>query len=250
MTNILVIASVYSDFSVVLVVAPGGGDAEILEGWRTRLGSRLLLVMMEKEDVPEPKGFTRTQNLAAARNETLRRIRDIYRRGRFEHFIVMDMDGVCAEPVRPEAFLAVMREAPRWDAVSFNKDDYYDLWALSFDPFFLSLYHWEPPDKTRIKKEITSRLAALPPGALLPVLSAFNGFAVYRASVFLRSRYDWDVRKNLQLIGDAGLAKNSAANGGASLRMFTNHDCEHRYFHLYAHYRLGARIFVSPRILF
>lgn len=249
MTNIRQIASLYSDFFIVLVVAPDGNDMSVLAPWRSRMGERLLLVPMEKQDLPEPRGFTRTRNLAAARNEILRHFRRLYRRRRFEHFIMMDMDNVCAAPIRMEAFRSVMRDAAAWDAVSFNKDDYYDLWALSFDPFFLSLYHFDPPDKSRIKKEITTRLAGLDAACLLPVLSAFNGFAVYRAAVFLRSRYDWDIRRSMEFLDNESLTKNAGASGG-TLRMFTEHDCEHRYFHFYAHYRLRARIFVSPMVLF
>ncbi|NDE15761.1 hypothetical protein EBZ80_12610 [bacterium] len=249
MTNILEMTAHYTDFFIVLVVAPGGDDTRVLEPWRARVGDRLLLLLMEKGDLPEPKGFTRTRNLAAARNEVLCHIRRLYRRRRFEHFVMMDMDNVCAGNIRLEAFHSVMRMAAHWDAVSFNKDDYYDLWALSFDPFFLSLYHFQPPDKTRIKKEITARLAGTTT-CLLPVLSAFNGFAVYRASMFLRSRYEWDIRKSMRFLSQDDLARNSRANGGAPLRMFTLHDCEHRYFHFHAHFRLGARIFVSPMILF
>ena len=75
---------------------------------------------------------------------------------------------------------------------------------------------------------------------LIPVHSAFNGFAIYKTSMFLNCSYSSMIHINLF---PKHLIRCKIVND------FKN-DCEHRKFHLEAIKKNGARIMVSPLSIF
>ena len=210
----------------------------------------------------QPRSPVRTENISNARNRILEKMRELlatpeYDADEWTHFIMMDFDDVCEKPIHVpvlQKYLGV-EWIDRWDALSFNRKFYYDIWALSFIPFWYSCWGFRDAYTVVyiIREEITRRLAALGPDELFECDSAFNGFAIYRCSKFVGSNYDWHLPK--QYITEQQMKMNIGALGFRQPltpihQISEEADCEHRHFHMRAKHEFGARIFISPMCLF
>jgi hypothetical protein len=137
-----------------------------------------------------------------------------------------------------------------WDSISFHRKYYYDIWALSYDPYLISCFHWKEDAVAFIQEKITQKLDAISPNEFLPVLSAFNGFAVYRTDIFMRCVYDWRFQSTQKFITSDMLSKNKEAMHPNVFSNTMEMDCEHRFFHMSAVFDHGARIKICPQLLF
>ena len=200
----------------------------------------------------------RTQNIAKARNRILDKIRQlkvVAAFAEFAYFLMMDMDDICATPINMEGLCHIFEkertEPLPWDAVSFHRDDYYDIWALSIHPFSFSCWHYPSGLKVvqTMKKYITRILNQTSnKDALLPCISAFNGLAVYRCSHFLNVHYEWDLEKTLEIIPRSYVE--TMTQKLHERPIFHHEECEHRFFHIRASQLNEARIRISPMKLF
>ncbi len=240
--NIVQILGMYRDYDIVIGIDEGTDNSlEILRKWQQRL-PRLHILEGKKTST------LRTENLAIARNRVLDKLRELYPRTFFSHFIIMDCDDVCATPIRLDILQDVLRAERQWDAVSFPcKNSYYDIWALSVKPFMISFLHF--PDEHRanstMRVDIHQRLQK---GDWIPCHSAFGGFAIYRVD-FLNYHYDWQLHKNLAFLTLDEIAANEQAMD-QEIAMKNNMDCEHRYFHFQAVFEGKARMYIYPYNLF
>lgn len=213
----------------------------------------------------------RTENIANARNELLKYMRKQQENSinsDFNYFIMIDMDDVCAGTMNLDVLrkhIDIERNTNKsnksnntvqmWDALSFNRDIYYDAWALSIKPYAFSCWHFlNGGEIVRIiRKYIQTKLAEIAgseePNKLLECMSAFNGFAIYRMSKFENVQYEWSVEKNIEIISPE-LIENMAKVVEQPLSLHRPDDCEHRYFHIRATQLNGARICISPDYLF
>jgi hypothetical protein len=196
----------------------------------------------------------RTQRIANARNGCLQMIRANY--SDYEMFIMMDCDNVCEGNINLDVLKKNLHKNG-WDALSFNRSDYYDIWALSIRPYIFSYRHHKNENKVcnEMKKYVTDLLSKLPENGLLQCASAFNGFSIYRTNKFLNCNYDGRVR--IDLIPKNYIYNNVLINGQkiefktyAGTEQSFYEDCEHRAFHLEAIHKNNARIRISPEILF
>ena len=190
----------------------------------------------------------RTQRIANARNGCLQMMRNKCRD--YDMFIMMDCDDVCSSPVNLPVLKKYLNRND-WDSLSFNKSNYYDIWALSIDPYFFSFIHFRGDALGKMKSYISDLLRKLPKDALLRCGSAFNGFAIYRMNKFINCAYYGKPR--LDLIPSAKLLFNQKILNSPILfdnpgRI--NEDCEHRAFHFQAIRKNNARIRISSEILF
>jgi len=94
----------------------------------------------------------------------------------------------------------------------------------------------------------------MPKNKLLKCLSSFNGFSIYRTDKFLDTYYDGKVRADLLPKFFLKIHSNTSKSkiifhdyGNADCRY---EDCEHRAFHVQAVFKSGARIRISPEVLF
>jgi len=198
----------------------------------------------------------RTHNIAKGRNFCLNTIRNKY--SDFEYFIMMDCDEVCAGNANLDVLKNHLLETDNWDALSFNRPDYYDLWALSIPPFVISIRHFHDivNAEEQVKKFITESLGKLKDNQLLRCFSAFNGFSIYKTQKFLNCFYQGSLRLDLlppkmkkinqQILHDK--LKINIVNNGNEDTIYE--DCEHRSFHLQAIRKNQAKIGISPNILF
>jgi hypothetical protein len=193
----------------------------------------------------------RTERICRARNEILNRIRFVY--PDFEYFMMMDANEYsCVGPIRPAVLEAALARADEWDALSFDREaGYYDYWALSYDPFVYSCYHF---DKQYVLETMRGhwrdKLAKAreeDPQQLLEVFSAFNGFAIYRANLFLKCSYGWKI--DMRFFPIEVIIKQSFVLDANIVEHLID-DCEHRKFHMEAIRDHGARVRVSLDSLF
>ena len=198
----------------------------------------------------------RTHNIAVARNFCLQYVRE--RRDQFPYFIMMDLDDVnckslCVDPLKR----ALARTD--WDGLSFNtRPAYYDIWALSVWPFCFSYNHFQHNYLYHgiIREYIMHKLTHLPAGQWLPCISSFNGFSIYRTRAFLRTYYDGRVRTDL--FPASWIRAHARAQQSPRGLVYKNYghiegreeDCEHRSFHQMARLTSGAKICISPEVLF
>lgn len=198
---------------------------------------------------PTPVSRFRTHRLAHARNECLKIVYNQFRE--FPYFIMMDFDDVCSEPVKIDALRKYLYD-DTWDALSFNKKPYYDTWALSIHPFAFSFNHMKRPICPQMLDYISEIMKKH--NGLIACMSAFNGCAIYRASKFVNCWYDGTLRLDLlpanYTISTLRLLKNEFKFGPPGSERSTVEDCEHRSFHLMAIHKNGARIRISPDVLF
>jgi len=251
--NIDRIGSLFAEVRILIAYDESDdGSLDVLEQLAsTRANMRILLNA-------KPLTHIRTQNISNARNLLLDTMRHDPDHEEFTYFMMIDCDDVCSGNMNL-AYLAKYIESDemmaKWDSISFNRKDYYDVWAFSNDPHVFSCWNWESRQVSlqwvhTLRKWIQTELAKLTPDDLMTCYGAFNGFAVYRMSIFLKCRYEWNMRTVVQYIPREWLIRQSAILNKRIYFAQTMDDCEHRYFHLYAHLEHGAKNRISPLCLF
>ena len=193
----------------------------------------------------------KTYKLAHARNGCIQYIRDNC--PDFQYFIVMDADDVSTSPIKTDRLKKYLKRSD-WDALSFNRSQYYDLWALSMKELIYSCWHFQKPHALPIyQNAINNALRDCNPGGLVQVYSAFGGFGIYKTAKFIDSKYDGNTR--LDLIPPFLLKKNIELCGQLTHYQWEawdapNQDCEHRSFHIWAKIMNNAKIAISPESIF
>jgi len=197
----------------------------------------------------DPLSLYRTHNIAKGRNWCLEKIRECYHD--WEYFIMMDCDDVCSGKINLGVLYYYFTYGRRgdWDGLTFHHPQgYYDIWALSIDPLFLSYQHFFR-GKQIYQNYINYWLKTVSKYQLIPCYSAFNGFAIYRTEKFLNCSYEGIY--NIDYIPKEWIQKNERHTGK---RMFLEgqlqEDCEHRKFHFQAVMENKARLRISPMCLF
>jgi len=169
---------------------------------------------------------------------------------------MMDCDDVNCKKCDPSILKKYLARED-WDALSFNTSPkYYDIWGLSIYPYCFSYNHFEDNVKYYyiIQDYVMHRLQQLGPGKLLSCISSFNGFSIYKTPKFLDTYYDGRIR--LDLIPPKNMAAHSKfAQSTLVYKKYVTsdcryEDCEHRAFHIMARQRSGARIMISPEVIF
>lgn len=239
--NIELIGQLFEDYKIIIGYDHSDDKSlDFLQNYETLLPDKLTLHIESQPLTPY-----RTHNIARARNACLNIIRSKF--PEYEYFIMIDCDNICSEPAKIEELKYYLTSNTDWDALSFNKSPYYDLWALSKFPYSFDCFHFENWKEwgTYIEKIISQT----PPKTLIPCLSAFNGFAIYRTNKFIDGYYD--PRPRLDLLPKHLLELNIKICGPMYFKgKATIVDCEHRSFHFMAINKNNARIRIAPEILF
>ncbi len=212
--------------------------------------------------------WPRTWRIAYARNQLLTYVDD-----QTDYFIAFDGDDVNALPIIRPGVLEAHLKRNDWDGLSFNRDFYYDVWALSFWPFIHQCWGYSTREQCRywvaaMRRAVKSRLRDLRSGALLEVYSAFNGFGIYRVHKFKGAKYDarpvWEFEPSqYQTAKDPLYAELKLLSANRPIRekgrimewrptvsIYKDQNCEHRSFHMGAIRKHKARIRISPQALF
>lgn len=252
--NIGFIGELFDDFHIIVYYDESDDNTLVtLNEWNTFYKEQMTLLIGKV-----PLTNIRTQNIANARNHILTKIKE-FNNDDFQYFIMMDMDEVCSSKFNKNALDTYLQyertnNPLSWDALSFNRIIYYDLWALSIDPYGFSCNHYENTHKVKnqmihyLKQELGRVVLKNPNCGLLPCISAFNGFAIYRKNKFINVKYEWNIHKTLIIYPRDKISKMSRT---VFQQPISRHDdCEHRYFHIRASQLNKARICISPSCLF
>jgi GR25 family glycosyltransferase involved in LPS biosynthesis/predicted O-methyltransferase YrrM len=203
---------------------------------------------------------TRVENICNARNAILQYIRS-NKDELYEYLIMMDLDNVSCEKMNTNIIKYYLNRND-WDSLSFNSSDYYDIFALSIEPYIHSCWHWKNDEDIQVTEVVTimrnyvkEKLSVIEKTGLVECLSAFNGLSLYRIEKFKNCEYSCDHAYNIDFlnknIGDNWLEKNIIAlDNKYRLRFDEKQDCEHRMFHLEAIYKNNAKIGISPLSIF
>ena len=248
--NIEQIGSLFDDYQIVIFYDKSNDDTlNILKEYQSK--NPKLLFYVNKN----PVSMFRTHNIAFARNYCL----DYVKKNQtiFPYFIMMDLDDVNCKEINVEPLKNSLKRED-WDGLSFNTNPhYYDIWGLSIWPFCFSYNHFSNNFKYHaiIRNYVMNKLKNLKQGELLPCISSFNGLSIYRTNKFLNTYYDGKVRLDLfpkEFIKTHAIMQNSKGilykDYGHIKGLYE--DCEHRAFHQQARINSGAKIMISPEIVF
>jgi hypothetical protein len=239
--NIEKIGSLFDDYKIILYYDESEDDTLNKINNYQKKNHKLLFHVNKR-----PFFKHRTYNISRGRNFCLKYIRKNL--SEYEMFIMMDMDDVSYKEINLEPLKDGLKRED-WDSLSFNTSpNYYDIWALSINPYYLSCFAFKKKDEMikTMMDYVTDLLKNLKPGNLLPCASAFNGFAIYRTNKFINCNYDGRLRLDLLPFGKV-FKNNNTIN---SKFIIQPDDCEHRAFHLEAILKNNARIRISPEIIF
>ena len=253
---ILEIGKLFNDYKIIFSYDKSNDNTiDLLRSFEKE--NNKIIILENRNEMSE----IRTENISNARNLILNKIREI-NDDSYSYFIMMDMDDVCNKRFNINVLIKYILNSTNWDALSFNRSGYYDVWALSYDPYMFSCWHYykKHEDNRNFLKNIVrpyfeSKLNKLNNNELYDVYSAFGGFCIYKTNKFINSYYNWDINKNLELIPKELMEKNIIKCDFVEPYMFNNKvdkifDCEHRHFHLYAKKYFDVQIKVSPYPLF
>jgi len=255
-------------FANIRLIADTFADFHIIVAFDESIDKTLLKLTQKKQEYGDkmdilvnrnPVTNIRTENISNARNSILDKIREKIAGGfsteEWRYFIMMDMDDVCSKPIRLDVLTRALGREDKWDTVSFNRNGYYDIWALSIDKYVYSCWGWLSPWEVveHMRTYIIDKLSKIPEDEFAECRSAFNGFAVYKVGMFLNCNYDWKMPKQYMTIDELQEQRRILWNVGSRspLDVQTDEpDCEHRAFHMMATAKNGARIRISPERLF
>ena len=239
--NIENIGNLFTNYKIIIAYDESSDNSlQILTNYKHNNNENFILHIGT-----EPLTSYRVQNIARARNKCL----DILKKNfpHFEYFIMIDCDEACSNPINLENLLYYILHNDDWDGLTFNKNPYYDLWALSKYPYVFSCFHFK--DWKAWGRYIEQILEKTPPKTLIPCLSAFNGFGIYKTNKFVNCFYD--PKPRLDLLPKHLIDENIRISGPIFLQgKAAIIDCEHRSFHLMAIHNNNARIRIAPEILF
>lgn len=178
------------------------------------------------------KAFSRTENMANARNAYLNYLRTDSRLDKYDYVIMADFNNL-NNKLNAEAVESIF-DNDSWDVVTANQSGrYYDAWALRH-PLWSPNDCWEQHaffrryskfPESAITFSMRSRMLRIPVDSeWIEVDSAFGGLAIYKSSV---------LKSNAFYVGVTSEGKRV---------------CEHVPFHsvLRSH---GARIFINPALI-
>jgi hypothetical protein len=254
--NMEKIGSIFDDYQIIIFYDESSDNTlDILKEYQNK-NSKMIFYVNKN-----PVSQFRTHNIAIARNFCLNYVKQ--NQNKYPFFIMMDCDDVNCKEVNTDILKKYLYQN-NWDGLSFNTDPkYYDIWGLSIYPFCFSYNHFENNVKyyNIIQNFIDELLKkAASENKLLECISSFNGFSIYRTNKFLNTYYDGRVRldiiPNINLEAHKKITKSKLVykeyfkpNGKINVDG-RYEDCEHRAFHIQARQNSGARILISPEVLF
>lgn len=247
--NIEKIGALFNDYKIIIYYDKSNDNTlQILKEYQHK-NNKLQFYVNQN-----PVSPFRTHNIAIARNFCLNYV--VQNKDYFPYFIMMDFDDVNCKFLSTTSLEKYLQRED-WDGLSFNSSPkYYDIWGLSIYPFCFSYNHFENNVHyyNVMQDYVTKLLDSLPKDSLLKCISSFNGFSIYRTNKFLNTYYDGRIR--LDLIPKQNLdAHKKITNSPLVFKKYVTvdgkyEDCEHRAFHIQATKNSGARIRISPEVLF
>ena len=252
--NIIKISKLFNNYKIIIVYDEST-DRTLEMLLKLKEKNSNIEIIINKNKLSNYK----TENISNARNSILNYIKK-ENNSEFEYFIMMDLDDVCEKDINTDILKKTFLRDD-WDGITFNRSEYYDIWALSIDPFLISCWHMAKEQMNScfyveiIRKYIVDKLNNLNENELLDCKSSFNGFGLYKKDKFINCNYSNNIFKSLSYLSIDLINKNiSKLNEITKIEnnLYVNllEDCEHRSFHFEAIEKNNSRIKISPHYLF
>lgn len=193
----------------------------------------------------------RTIRISKARNECLK---CVYELSGIKYHIMIDADDKNASQWN----LAILEKYligsadDDWDCMTFNRDDYYDIWALMFDDFRHHCWGFRKKSfkVVNVMRKAIAEKIANSKATEVEVLSAFNGFGIYKTARFKGLTYAGTYKNVHDLIADHERVQTQKCLS-QKYRIVVGLDitkdrecCEHLSYHLQA-VKKGRKIKIS-----
>lgn len=244
----------FTNFKVVFVYDNCLDNSEaLLNDYKNRSTFEVFVIHNVNNNSPH-----RTVRIANSRNKCLNIVYDVIKD--VDYHIMIDADDVNANAWNIDLLLYYLNsEIDSWDALSFNRKEYYDIWALLYDNYKYHCWgfgYFSRPVINFMRNDIEKKLINLKDkDDLFECFSAFNGFAIYKTKRFLNIKYD-GYSNNFNKL----LSRDEIINTILTLRSDTNipglnisndnyEACEHLYYHLTAIRDNNARMRISKECL-
>ena len=232
-------------------------SGEMLKNWQSKIGDKVIIKEIEN------KSNCRTTRIAKARNACLdivyNRLTDI------DFHIMIDADNVNISPWKI-ANITKYLDNDDWDSLSFNRNRYYDIWALLYGNIRHHCWGYNGMGNCQqivgiMANDIKKRLSKMKEGELFNCYSAFNGFAIYKTQRFKDIRYDgtWKSFKEITNINwrneTLNLFKKILRNPSLqTIEGSIHHNkwgeyCEHLYYHVSAIQKNNVRIRIAKDMI-
>mmetsp|Transcript_9459 Transcript_9459/g.13074 ORF Transcript_9459/g.13074 Transcript_9459/m.13074 type:complete len:418 (+) Transcript_9459:142-1395(+) len=236
--SVYMMTDLFQSYRIIIYYHPIDGPA--FQHWQT-IDPNVILI------VEDPTLFERspykTEVLTVARNKLLSSVLEDMKlknvQSNNSYMILMDLDdrnfGPRMRPMNMPLFANVMKDSDKWDSISFNREMYYDIWALRYSRFDANVWAFGLDSFALVKiirRDISrildeSKKIGEP---YVPVLSAFNGLAIYKLHKTLDCEY-----------AARCIEFRSPCRGG---------DCEHVAFHRCMREKHQAKIVIHADYLF
>lgn len=210
------------------------------------------------ENIENTSNF-RTERIAKARNTCLDIVYN--KLENISYHIMIDSDNIGSPKWNIDIINKYLNNFDNddWDCISFNKNVYYDIWALSYDD--LKHHCWgylnnknEIIDNVThcMRKDIVKKLENAKSNSI-EVLSAFNGFGIYKTDRFKGFYYDGLYENFKKIITDDERTKTleiikQKFNLDIHINNYHTEICEHLFYHLSA-VKKGRKIKISKFII-
>jgi len=250
--NLNLLSCEFTNFNVVIVYDNCSDNSEqLLKEYRESSTYKVHLTHLLENHSPY-----RTIRIANARNACMNVVFNEIKNIDF-HFMI-DADDVNSEKWNVNIIKKYLKRSD-WDALSFNREDYYDIWALMYN----NIKHHSLGYGNRIldchdivcymRNDITKKLNEIKADSLFECVSAFNGFAIYRTNKFYNTYYDGEY-KNIKLyITDEEREETlnffSKIFPNTTINKNMIEHCEHLFYHIRAIAKNNARIRIAKDIL-
>lgn len=198
----------------------------------------------------------RTERIAKARNECLNIV--YHKLKNISFHIMIDSDDIGAQKWNVDIIDKYLNnfDDDNWDCISFNKKPYYDIWALLYDNFYHHCWGYgKSSSKVAevMQKDITKKIKNSKSNSI-EVMSAFNGFCIYKTERFKDFYYDGMYNNFKDLLTDYQrnktlkvLKKKFNLDVNIGTREKIPH-CEHLFYHISA-FKKGRKIKISKFII-
>jgi len=193
----------------------------------------------------------RTVRIANARNECLKIVYNELTN--IKYHIMIDCDDVCTPRWDINIIDKYLNnfDNDNWDCISFNLNNYYDIWALLVDDFKHHCWGFAENSSKVVKimrAYINDKLANCKTNSI-EVMSAFNGFCIYKTDRFKGFHYDGSYSSFDPLITDVERANvenwfKDVCDLNVKCDKNRQECCEHLFFHLNA-FKQGRKIKIS-----
>lgn len=243
----------FTNFKVVFVYDNCSDNSEILlNEFKNKNNFEVFLIHNINNNSPY-----RTVRIANSRNKCLDIIYDVIKD--VDYHIMIDADDVNEKEWNINVLLYYINSTlDNWDALSFNRDIYYDIWALLYDNYKYHCWgfgYFSTQVTHHMKKVIEDKLITLKDkDDLFECFSAFNGFAIYKTKRFLNIKYDGlcsnfnNLLNRDHVINTIITLRNELNNNNLNIS-YRNDVCEHLYYHLTAIRDNNTRIRISKECL-